>query len=107
MAKPDESLFSINERDGEYYAEFEVRGRITVRIKAESLDAAKTQADSEEDKLWDESGDEVILDEVEDVRCAHVAKERRLFRVIRDGKPSQVSWLQDGDLPREPDERGF
>lgn len=99
----DEAAFLKNERAGEYEARFTVRGEVRMTIKADSLDAAKAVAS---DKIEDDDFG-LELDDVTDVRVDRVWKSQTMFLVTRDGKPWQVSRLEEGDLPRQPDERGF
>jgi hypothetical protein len=50
----------------------------------------------------------VEIDDIHKVDLRHVSKDRPMYRVTREGKPMQVSHLQPGDLPRDPDpDRGF
>ncbi len=103
MASPDPDKFLKNERPNEYEARFTVTGEILLTIKADSLEDAQAKARS---KLEDDDfGSE--LDDVGDVRVNHVWKSVPMFLVLRDGKVMQVSRLAEGDLPREPTERGF
>lgn len=103
---PDPAMFSVNERDGEYYARFTVEGEIVIRIKASDLESAKAQA---KQLLDGDDGDDKFLelDDVNDVRLQYVGKELKMYRVTREGRSMQVARLEPGDLPREPDERGF
>lgn len=99
----DASAFSTNERHNEYEATFRVSGRVTVTIIADSKEDAETKArammDDEEFGLDPNEADEVDLD--------FIRKTPPMYRVIRDGKIMQSGRLMEGDLPREPDERGF
>lgn len=100
---PDKSLFSVNERPRQYEAKFEVRGVVFMTFQADSIEEARAMAEAVQ-------GDEefgLTIDEVESVDVQRVRKTPPMFRVIRDGKSMQVSMLAPGDLPREPDERGF
>lgn len=100
---PDKTLFSVNERDGEYEATYEVRGTISLTIKADSLEEARSMADG---MVGDEDfGKELEI--VDSVSVDRVRKKRPMFRVTRDGATMQVSILEAGDLPREPNEYGF
>ncbi|AAL49646.1 unknown [Sinorhizobium phage PBC5] len=100
---PNKADFLVDERPGEYEASFEVRGTITVTIKAESLDEARTKAD--EMAQDEEFGLE--LHEADDVSLRRVSKTVPMYLVTREGRTMKVSRLQAGDLPRQPDERGF
>ncbi len=99
----DESKFSVTGRYGEFYAVFRVEGEIRVQIKADSIEQARAKAREIAD--GDDFGTE--LDEVIDVNIDYVYAARPMYRVTRDGSKMQVSRLEDGDIPREPDERGF
>ncbi len=102
---PDKSLFSVNEKDGEYTARFDVRGSISISISAASKEEAHTKAQEEVDKICDDGY--VEINEIEDVRICYVVKDRPMFRVLRNGKVMQVTQLEPGDTPREPNEYGF
>ena len=98
---PDAALFSVNEKPREYTARVSVRGSITINIEADSKADAEAKARAEVDKMWDEGYVEV--DDIDDMDISYLVKDRPLFRVTREGKPMQVSDLQAGDLPRDPD----
>lgn len=99
----DMSAFVVNQREGEFYARFTVTGEIIVPIKADSLDEAKqtARAMAEDEDFGTE------LDEAHNVDLGYVYKAAPMYLVTRDGRPMQVSHLKTGDLPRQPDERGF
>jgi len=99
----DDAGFLKNERPGEFEALFSVRGEIRMTIKAESLDDAKAKAAA---MLEDENfGTEI--DGVDDIEIERVWKSPTMYLVNRAGEVMQTSHLQDGDIPREPNERGF
>lgn len=104
--QPDPTEFSVNERENEYSVLLTVTGTITERIKANSLEEAREKANEIADKMECNSGFAPELDEVDEVGF-EVRKLRPLFRILRDGQKMQVSYLEAGDAPREPDERGF
>ncbi|OCP36764.1 hypothetical protein [Ensifer sp. LC163] len=100
---PNKADFIADERPGEYEATFEVRGTIRVTIKAESLQEAEAKAEvmAEDDEFGLE------LDEADEVSVNWVSRPLPMFLVTRDGRKMKVSRLQPGDVPRQPDERGF
>ncbi|RVG60002.1 hypothetical protein [Sinorhizobium meliloti] len=100
---PNEADFVADERPGEYEATFSVRGTIRVTIKAASLEEARAKADA----MTEDEEFGLELEEADDVSLDKVGKTRPMFLVTRDGRSMQVSHLQPGDLPRQPDERGF
>jgi hypothetical protein len=102
---PNPADFSRNDKDGEYTAEFFVRGVLSFRIKATSQDDANRQADAELERIENEGFVEVDSIDQIDLRC--VAQDRPMYRVMREGKPMQVSLLKSGDLPRDQDQYGF
>ena len=104
--KPNPADFSVNDKPREYEVRIRVTGEIRRTIKADSLEDAEVQAERIADDIA-EDREAAELDEVEDVDIASCSRARPLFRVLRDGKPFQVSHLSPGDLPRNPDERGF
>jgi hypothetical protein len=97
--------FSRNDREGEYTARVTVRGTLSISIKADSIEDARRQADAELEKI--ERDGYVEIDDIEELELDRVTKDAPMYRVIRDGKAMQVSHLDPGDRPRQPDERGF
>lgn len=103
---PNPADFSRNDKPGEYTAEFEVRGKISMSIRADSQEDAQRQAEAELEKMLDEGY--VEIDDIDTADLRRVIKDRPMYRVTREGKTMQVSHLQPGDIPRDPDpERGF
>lgn len=100
---PNKADFIADERPGEYEATFSVRGTIRVTIKAASLEEARAKADA----MTEDEEFGLELDEADDVSVNWVGRPLPMFLVTRDGKKMKVSRLQPGDLPRQPDERGF
>ena len=79
---------------------------MTVTIFADSKEDAERQAEEMADEIA-EGDDCPELDEVDDVDVAYVAKRGPLYLIDRNGQNMQASWLEAGDKPRQPDERGF
>lgn len=103
---PNPADFSRNDKPGEYTAEITVRGTVSMSIKAESQEDAQRQAEAELERM--EKDGYVEIEDIEEIDLRRVSKDRPMFRVTREGKPMQVSHLQSGDLPRDPDPRyGF
>ena len=102
---PRPADFSKVEFPGVYLVEIEVRGYITVEVTAESKEAAREQAGEIVDGWEDDGYPE--LDQVWDTSVRKTYQKPGRYRISRDGKPFQVTFLTPGDLPREPDERGF
>lgn len=100
---PNKADFIANERPGEYEATFSVRGTIRVTIKAGSLEEARAKADA----MTEDEEFGLELDEADDVSVNWIGRPLPMFLVTRDGKKMKVSRLQPGDVPRQPDERGF
>lgn len=100
---PNKADFIADERPGEYEATFSVRGTIHVTVKAESLEEARAKAAA----MTEDEEFGLELDEADHVSLDRVFKTRPMFLVTRNGRSMQVSHLQPGDLPRQPDERGF
>ncbi len=101
--QPNPADFSVDEKPGEYRVRFDVRGEVTMDIDASSEAEARAKAEA---MLEDEEFG-LELDEARDVSIGYVRKRSPMYRVLREGKAMQVSRLEAGDLPREPDERGF
>lgn len=99
----DQSLFSKDEKPGEFQARFKVRGEVIVTIRAENVDDARAKATAMMDD--DEFGLE--LDDISDISLDHVSKTPAMYRITRDGRKMQANYLREGDLPRDPDDRGF
>ena len=99
----NETDFLTKSRPHEYEVRVRVQGEIHTTIKAESVEDAKAKA---HEMIQD---DEFCLDlhEVTDAEVDHVWKSPDMFLVTREGRAMQVSRLQDGDIPRQPNERGF
>lgn len=100
---PNPADFSVNERPNEYEVRFAIRGEVRLTINAGSKEEAQQKAQA----MLDDEDFGLELDGVDEARVDYVWKSQRMFRVTRDGKAMQVSRLDAGDLPREPDERGF
>lgn len=103
--KPNEGDFSRNDRENEYTAYINVRGRISISIKADSAEDARRQAEADVEKI--ERDGYVEIDDIEEINLGRVYKDAPMYRVTREGKSMQVSRLEAGDTPRAPDERGF
>lgn len=104
--QPNPTDYSVNERPREYEVRIHVEGVISRTIKADSQEEANALAEKIEDDIAEER-DAVELDEVYETRSIYCRRANPMYRVTRDGKKYQVSRLSPGDLPREPDERGF
>jgi hypothetical protein len=94
----DASKFSVNERNGEYYAEIDVRGSIRFSIKADSIEEARQKADSEADRLAENEFD-IQLNEVDDLEVTDVRAEPKLYRVWAGESKMQVSRLTEAYTP--------
>lgn len=101
--KPNPADFSVNEKEGEFNIMFTVTGTVRTTIQAADLAEARQKAR----EMADADDFDLDLDEADSVDVSHVYKSARMFRVTREGGKVQTSHLQPGDLPREPDERGF
>jgi hypothetical protein len=101
--KIDASAFNINNRPREYEAVFEIEGELRVSIEAASPEEASNKAK----QMLDEGDFGLELDEVTHAKVYRIRKRPPMFLVTREGRAMQVSVLELGDEPREPDERGF
>lgn len=104
--KPNPADFSVNDKPREYDVCIRVEGEIRRKVMADSKAEAEALAESLADDIA-EDREVAELDEVDDIKVMSCRRATPLFRVTRDGRPYQVSRLSAGDLPREPDERGF
>lgn len=100
---PDPADFSVKERPNEYEVSFRVSGTVTRTIIASSKQEAREKAE----QMIDDEDFDGDLDEAGEVEIDYISKHPDMYRVTRGGKNMQVSHLRPGDLPREPDERGF
>jgi hypothetical protein len=101
---PDPSAFSVIERPNEYQVRCRVEGEITLTINAESLADARTKAE----EMAEKNPEEFEAFDPDDIRISYVYKSPAMYRVTRDGQAMQVSRLEAGDLPRDPDPKsGF
>ncbi len=104
MPNPDD--FSIDEREGEYRIIINVSGEIHLTVEASShIEAEKLARKRVEEIKCEEEFCE--LDEVTDAETQRVYKTKPMYRVYRDGAKMQVSRLEAGMTPREPDVNGF
>jgi len=99
----NEADFLKNEKPNEYEASFTVTGKISVEIKADSREDAERQARA----MLDDEEFGYDIDDVTDVDFDWVNKTRPMFLVRRNGVNMQVSHIEETDIPRQPDERGF
>jgi len=100
---PDPTAFSANEKPREFDVVFRVSGTVRMTIEADDKDDARRKAEA----MIDDSRQDWSDIDAEEIDINYVAKSPTMYRVLRDGKKFQVSRLLPGDLPREPDERGF
>lgn len=96
----DASIFIKDERPREYWARFRIEGEVQVMILAESLDEAIEKAGA----MLAEDGFGRQIDEVACSEVEHVWKGQPMYLVTRNGREMSVSRLQEGDIPREPNE---
>ena len=101
----DPAAFSKVEFPGVYLAEIKVIGYVQVEVSADDIRAAQAKADDIADTS--EETDDVSLDIVMEAKTCNLRQKPSRYRILRDGKPFQVSHLTPGDLPREPDKWGF
>lgn len=102
--KPDPSAFSVNEKPNEYRVHCKVSGEVMITINAESPSEAHAKVEA---MIKDKPENFELLDP-DEIEVAYVRKTPPMYRVMRDGQPMQVSRLEAGDLPREPDAKyGF
>lgn len=104
--KPNPADFSVDDRPREYRACISFEGEMVVTIMADSEGEAKQKAETIADEIA-ESVDAYELDEIDDVKVSYVWKSKPMYRVWSEGRKMQVSRLEPGMTPREPDERGF
>lgn len=86
-----------NDCSGQFTATISVRGTINQPIRAESLEAAREEAQA----VIDSGVDAGLLDLAETV-LTDVRPAPTMYLVVRDGQRMQVSDLRPTDEPREP-----
>lgn len=104
--KPNPADFSVDDKPGQYSVILRISGYMTRTITADSPEEAEEMAEAWADRIADDK-EEAELDEVGDVDVDECRRATPMFRVIRGGRPMQVSRLVEGDRPRDPDHRGF
>ena len=102
-AKPDPNAFH-KRASRSYSARIRVVGYVTIKIEADSQEEAEAKVSAEIERMWDNGGDMIELDEVDDLGRPSVRKDPDMYLVTRRGSPMQVSKLQPFDEPRQPDE---
>ena len=100
---PNPEMFSANERPREYEVRFDVTGTVEITVEADSIEEARQKAEA----MAENEDFGIELDAADYVCIGSVRKSPKMYRIIRDGRPMQSSYLQYGDTPRDPDERGF
>ncbi len=100
---PNPADFSVNTREGEF--DVCVRFTGTMRFTVEA--ASKAGAEAEVQRMIDADEIEPGPNDLDQIDVDYVCARPTMYRVKRDGRPMQVSHLRPGDLPRDPDERGF
>lgn len=101
--RSDPSLFSVDDRPGEWVIQFRVEGTVSFTINAEDENAAKAAAAA----MLEDDDQLSSLDDVTDAAVDSVRAMRPMFRVMRGERAIQTSHLMPGDLPRDPAESGF
>lgn len=99
--KPDPSLCSVDHREGEYTVQFAISGTREETIQATNPYEAHKIANA---VVLEMSDNDFDLDDI-DVSIDWVKKAPPMYRVTRNGKMMQTSYLRPGDLPRDPDEQ--
>lgn len=99
----DISGFWKDDLPGEYQVTWNVSGEISMTIKAASVEEARDKADA----MADDEDFGLELDDASDVSVGYIRKSGPMFLVKRGDRVMRVSHIQEGDQPREPDERGF
>lgn len=95
--------FLKNEFPNDYDVRYSVEGEINITVKADSLEEARDKAEAQ--IAGDNLGLEI--DVVNSVTVSRVWKTQPMFLVTRGGKIMQVSRLEEGDEPRQPNANGF
>ncbi len=100
----DASLFKVNPQEGQYIVRVDVEGYVEIDLTADSEDAARAEVEEMIGR------DDDCIAEIEEITIATISRVRKkpkMYLVLRDGAKMQTSHLEPGDLPREPDDRGF
>jgi hypothetical protein len=73
---PNPADFSRNDKPGEYTAKIEIRGFVSISIKADSQEDAQRQAEAELERI-DKEG-YVEIDDIEESDLQRVTKDRQM-----------------------------
>lgn len=104
--RPNPDDFSANESPNKYRVTLSISGSMDYTLEASSKEEAIRKAEEFADKIAEDVM-EADLDEIQDVVVDHVRNVPTMYRVTREGQAMQVSRLLAGDMPRDPDARGF
>jgi hypothetical protein len=104
---PNPADFSVNAKPDKYRVVIRVAGSVCVEITAASESDARLAGQDEADAILAMEPPLCELDEIDEAEVSLIRKEPDLYRVLRDGRPMQVSHLVPGDMPRAPDQYGF
>lgn len=102
--QPDPSAFSVLEKPNEYKVRCKVSGEVTITVEADSVDAARAKVEA----MAESHPEEFEVYEPEEIEVEYAYKTPPMYRVTREGQSMQVSRLEAGDMPRDPDPKhGF
>ncbi|RKQ95458.1 hypothetical protein [Maricaulis maris] len=103
--RPNPDDFQRDEQTGLFYATVRFSGSARIRIQADDAEDARQQAENIT-AAPDPSG-WLGPDDVDEAEVDRITPAPTMYLITRNGKPMKATWLEPGDLPREPDERGF
>lgn len=106
---PQKDRFHKHDKSGEFIVTVEVRGLVSIRLSASSIEDARNVGRDRADTMLEQAEDGTMpdLDDVESIELHHVSQCPDMYSVRRDGKDMQVSSLELNDVPRDLDKRGF
>lgn len=100
---PDPADFSVNARESEFNVSVRFAGSLRLTVEASSASAVEAEVQ----RMIDSNEIEPMPEDLDQIDVEYARPCPAMYRVERDGRPMQVSVLRQGDIPREPDERGF
>lgn len=98
----DLPYFTVDQKEGLWDVWIEVRAKWPEYVAATTAEEARAKVAA---LIASNSIDAAT--EPDDFEIVSVVPQPPLYRVLRDGRAMQVSHVEPGDLPREPNRRGF
>lgn len=101
--RPNPDDFQRDDQAGEFNVTVRFNGTVRLTVEAADEDEARAKAEA----ICDRADLDVASDDVDEATVDRVAAKPSMYLITRGGKAIRASWLEPGDLPREPSEGGF